>query len=223
MCYSAEASFIAGGVLTVTSISIARIPKEKASLPLSIIPAVFAAHQFVEGVIWLDQGKIAMGEAETVAVFLYALIAYVFWPVFIPYTSLRMEPEMRRRILIMICQAVGLVVGLSYFLGMLKSPVGVSIYTCNLSYQVSPLLDTGPAYILAVIVPFLVSSHRGLVLFGLVVLLSCAAGLYLASLPAFPSVWCFFAAFLSASLYAYFRAEQHSEVRETSINAYSSR
>jgi hypothetical protein len=223
MCYSAEASFIAGGVLTVASISIARIPKEKASLPLSIIPAVFAAHQFIEGVIWLNQGKIEMREVETVAVFLYALIAYVFWPIFIPYTSLRMEPDTRRRILMMICQAVGLVVGLSYLLGMIRSPVGVSVYTCNLSYQVSSLLDTGPAYILAVTVPFLVSSHRGLVLFGLAVLLSCAAGLYLASLPAFPSVWCFFAAFLSAGLYAYFRAEQRADVRETSINAYSSR
>lgn len=64
MCYSAEASFIAGGVLTVTSISIARIPKDKASLPLSIIPAVFAAHQLIEGVIWLGQGKIGMGGAN---------------------------------------------------------------------------------------------------------------------------------------------------------------
>ena len=137
MCYSAEASFIAGGVLTVTSISIARIPKDKASLPLSIIPAVFAAHQLIEGVIWLGQGKIEMGEAESLAVFLYVFIAYVFWPIFIPYTSLRMEPETNRRILIMICQAVGLVVGLGYLLGILQSPVGVSVYTCNLSYQVS--------------------------------------------------------------------------------------
>ena len=223
MCYSAEASFIAGGVLTITSISIARIPKEKASLPLSIIPAVFAAHQLIEGVIWLGQGKIGMAGAESLAVFLYALIAYVFWPVFIPYTALRMEPETGRRILIMICQAVGIAVGLGYFLGMLRSPVGVSVYTCHLSYQVTSLLDTGPAYIFAVTVPFLVSSHRGLVLFGLAILLSCATGLYLASLPAFPSVWCFFAAFLSISLYAYFKAEQRSEVCETNINAYSSR
>jgi hypothetical protein len=84
MCYSAEASFIASGVLTATSFSIARIPKEKNSLPLSFIPLIIATHQFIEGFIWLGQDRLEAGFFETAAVYLYVLIAYVFWPFFSP-------------------------------------------------------------------------------------------------------------------------------------------
>lgn len=217
MCYSAEASFIAGGVLAATSISIARIPKDKGSLPLSIIPAVFAAHQLVEGVVWLTQGQIESVTLESAAVLLYVLIAYIFWPIFIPYSSYRMEPDHRRRWLILICQVVGIAVGLNYLLGMLQSPVGVSVETCNLSYRVGYLWNIGPAYIVAVSIPFLVSSHRGLVLFGMAVVGSAATALYLSSQPGFPSVWCFFAAILSGGLYAYFKAEQRAEVPQLSM------
>jgi len=151
------------------------------------------------------------------------LIAYVFWPVFIPYAAYRAEPDKRRRIPIILCQIVGLVVGLNYLLGMLQTHVQVSVYTCNLSYQVSSLWNIWPAYIVAVSVPFLISSRKGLVLFGMAVLLSFAAGLYLASQPALPSVWCFFAAVLSASLYAYFRASQHTAVPQTRVMAHQGR
>jgi hypothetical protein len=223
VCYSAQASFIASGVLTATSISIARIPKQKSNLPLSIIPAVFAAHQFIEGVIWLNQGKLDLSGSEGIPVFLYALIAYVFWPIFIPFTSYRVEPDKRRLFLIKICQVVGIVVGLNYFLGMLQSPVGVSVSSCSLSYQVNSFWNIGPLYIFAVSVPFLVSSHRGLVVFGGLVVLSCAAGLYFASQPAFPSVWCFFAALLSVDLYAYFKSALHPDVPQTLSRAFLSR
>jgi hypothetical protein len=215
MCYSAEASFIAGGALTVASISIARLPKEKASLPLSIIPAVFAAHQLIEGGIWLVQDGHGVPSLGSILVLLYVFIAYIFWPVFIPYVAYRMEPDHRRRMVMMTCQVGGLVVGFSYLLGILRTPVNVSVTTCNLAYQVNSLWNIGPAYLLAVTVPFLVSSHRGLVLFGLAVLSSCGLALYLESIPSFPSVWCFFAAFLSAGLYAYFRSAQTAVVAQS--------
>ena len=128
MCYSATASFVASGVLAGTSLAISRVPKDKNTIPLAVIPAVFAAHQFIEGVIWLNQDKIGVGALQ-------------------------------------------------------------------------------PAAVMAVCLPFLASSRRGLELFGMAVLFACATALYLATRPAFPSVWCFFAAFLSAGLYVVFRAE----------------
>ena len=62
-------------------------------------------------------------------------------------------------------------------------------------------------YLIAVSVPFLASSRRSLVLFGLGIAASCAAAWYLSSATALPSVWCFFAAILSGGLYLNFRAE----------------
>jgi hypothetical protein len=208
MCYSAEASFIAGGVLMATSIAIARTPKEKSGFALATIPAIFATHQFIEGCIWLSQGRPGMETLGTVAANLYVLIAYVFWPIFIPFAAYQMETCPRRRVAILVCQAIGLAVGLNYLIGMIQTPVAVSVYSCNLSYQVGSVWNIGPAYLIAVSLPLLVSSHKGIAMFGVGVLATCAAGLYLEQIPSFPSVWCFFAAVLSISLYAYFRAAQ---------------
>jgi hypothetical protein len=219
MCYSAEASFVASGVLAASSVAIARTPKERSSIALATIPAIFATHQFIEGFIWLSQGRPGMEALETVAIVLYVLIAYVLWPVFIPFTAYRTEPDPKRRIAILTCQAIGLVVGLNYLLGMIRTPVAVSVYTCNLSYQVGSIWNLGPAYLIAVIVPFLVSSHKGLVMFGLGVLATCAVGLYLEQMQSFPSVWCFFAAVLSIGLLAYFKAAQQVEAPQRKASA----
>ena len=206
MCYSAEASFIASGVLTATSLSIARLPKVKASLPLAYLPAIFAAHQFIEGIIWLNQGKIVPAAYQEGSVFAYALIAYVFWPLFIPLAAYLMEANKRRRMLMLICQAVGLGTGVAYLISIIRSPVQVSVNVCSLSYNINAPDYLLATYLLAVAVPFLASSRRGLVRFGLLILISCGAAVYFAWNPAFPSVWCFFAAALSFSLYFYFRA-----------------
>lgn len=206
MCYSAEASFVASGVLAGTSIAISRLPKEKNSHLLAAIPAIFAVHQFIEGTIWLNQGKLAPSAFHAGAVIAYVLIAYVLWPVFIPLAAYFMEADKRRRLLILLCQAVGLGAGLAYLLSILRTPVSVSMNACSLSYDINAPANLLAPYLVAVAVPFLVSSRRGLVRFGLLVLISCAAAFYFASNPSFPSVWCFFAALLSFSLYFYFRA-----------------
>ena len=114
MCYSAEASFIASGVLAGTSIAISRLPKEKNSHLLAAVPAIFAVHQFIEGSIWLNQGKSVPAAFMEGSVFAYALIAYVLWPLFIPLAAYFMEVNQRRRILILLCQAVGLGTGVAY-------------------------------------------------------------------------------------------------------------
>ena len=113
MCYSAEASFAASGVLAAGSIAISRLPKEKASIPLSLIPAIFAAHQFSEGLVWLHQDGILPDNYKSAAVYTYVLIAYVFWPVFIPFSAYWLETSKRRRIIMLICQVLGLWVGLT--------------------------------------------------------------------------------------------------------------
>ena len=206
MCYSAEASFIASGVLAGTSIAISRLPKEKSNLPLSVIPAIFAVHQFVEGTIWLNQGRMDRSTYLAVATFAYALIAYVLWPVFIPLAAYLTEADKKRRVLILACQVVGLGTGLAYLLSVLRSPVQVSVNACSLAYNIHAPSHLFAPYLIAVSVPFLLSSRRGLVRFGLAILIACGTAFYFASVPSFPSVWCFFAAGLSFSLYFYFRA-----------------
>jgi hypothetical protein len=212
MCFSAEASFIASGVLAGTGIAISRLPKEKASVPLSLIPAIFATHQLIEGFIWLEHDQPEPDVIANAVVFAYVLIAYALWPIFIPYVAARVETDPRRRQWMHYCQVIGLGVGLAYLVSILRGPVAVSVDACSLSYSVNAPGWFFLPYLAAVSMPFLVSSRRGLVYFGLTIVTSCAAAFYIASMPSFPSVWCFFAAFMSATLYAYFRAEaRHGE------------
>jgi hypothetical protein len=221
MCFSAEASFIASGVLAGTGIAISRLPKPRSNLPIALIPAVFATHQLIEGFIWLKQDDPHPGPIFTGAIFGYVFIAYVFWPVFIPFAVYLLEGERWRRKWILFCQAAGLIAGLAYLTTILGNPVGVSVNSCSLSYQVTAPGILFIPYLIAVSVPFLVCSHRGLVLFGASVILACTAALYFATLPGFPSVWCFFAAFLSASLYLYFRAEARNANKVAETQAFS--
>jgi hypothetical protein len=89
--------------------------------------------------------------------------------------------------------------------GMLVQPYGVCVVQNSLSYSnglaYSPLQF--PAYVLCTCCPFLLSSHKGLRPFGAIVLagLVISASLYLF---AFTSVWCFFAAAGSLTIYLHF-------------------
>jgi hypothetical protein len=215
MCFSAEASFAASGVLAATSIAISRVPKEKASIPLSLFPAVFATHQFIEGILWLNHDGVLPDSYRSGAVHAYALIAYVLWPIFVPFSAYLMEAERRRRALILICQAVGLWVGFSLLLSFVGDPLEVSVDCCRLSYHVNaPDLLIVP-YLVAVSCPFLASSRRSLVSFGVGVAVSCAVAVIATSATTFPSVWCFFAALLSSGLYLYFRAAAQRTAAQT--------
>ncbi len=225
MCFSAEASFAASGVLAASSVAISRIPKERASVPLSLFPAIFATHQFIEGILWLNHDGVLPDTYKTGAVTAYVLIAYVLWPVFVPFAVYLTETSRRRRSIMLLCQAVGLGVGISLLLRNMGAPLDVSVNCCSLSYHVNaPHLLMAP-YLFTVSIPFLVSSQRGMVLFGLALTASCAAAAALTSAATFPSVWCFFAAILSAGLYVYFYVEartvthQHGRTASTGATA----
>jgi hypothetical protein len=139
------------------------------------------------------------------AVYAYVLIAYVLWPVLVPLAAYLVETERPRRILMLACQAIGLCVGLAILLGLFRQPPRVSANCCSLSYQVNAPDALIVPYVVAVCLPFLASARKSLVLFGLGLAASCAAAAVAASAATFPSVWCYFAAILSAGLYLHFR------------------
>lgn len=219
MCFSAEASFAASGILAATSVATARIPKERCSQPLAFVPAIFAAHQFAEGILWLHQGGVLPQAYQTAALYLYVSVAFVLWPLYIPLAAYLQEADRRRRHIILVGQAAGLCAGLTCLVAVVRGPVAVSADCCHLTYYLeAPDLLTAP-YLLAVTIPLLASSRKGLVLFGAGVAASAAAAALLATVPGFPSVWCFFAAVLSCGLYVYFRAQAPETKRPLGMSA----
>jgi hypothetical protein len=221
VCFSAEASFAASGVLAASSVAIARIPKERSGVPLSLFPAIFATHQFVEGILWLEHDGVLPDTYKAAAVYAYVLIAYVLWPIFVPFAAFLAEAERGRRIVILFCQAIGLAVGLMLLITNAGAPIDVSADCCSLSYHVDAPPWLIAPYLFAVSIPFLVSSQRTLVVFGVALTISCAAAALLATAATFPSVWCFFAAVLSAGLYLHFWLASRTATRHPNMSASS--
>ena len=206
MCYSASASFAASGALAASSYVISRLPKKESEKPISLIPMIFAAHQFIEGVLWLNQTGICPDQYKSGAIYGYTFIAYALWPAFIPFVVYRLETEKVRRVIILLCLAIGLYASLASSFSILQNPVDVSVIDQSLSYSIrTPKLIMIP-YFISVTIPFLISSDKRIVIFGGALTLSCVAAALMTASSTFPSVWCFYAAVLSIGLYLYFRA-----------------
>ena len=166
--------------------------------------------------MWLNHDGVLPDAYKSGAVYAYVLIAFVFWPIFVPFSAYLTESKRRRRIIILICQAIGLWVGCTLLLNFIRDPVEVSTGCCGLSYWVNGSNLIFGLYLVAVSLPFLASSRRNLVLFGVAITVSCITAGLVASVTSLPSVWCFFAALLSSGLYLHFRSEARTTANQPS-------
>ncbi|MFC5499400.1 DUF6629 family protein [Caenimonas terrae] len=198
MCFSATASFGAASVLLVLgalSLRGARGPQE---LPFAAIPLLFGIQQLVEGVIWLTFGRDAPG-LNAAMTHVYSFFSHVLWPVFIPAAVLLIEPPGRRRRTLAALLALGLAVG-AFLLGeMVDDPVLSQLSGGHVEYISPPhyLKTLSTFYLVSTTASLMLSSHDKVRWFGAAALLSFALayGIYTTW---FVSVWCFFAALLSA-------------------------
>ena len=217
MCFSASASFAASSTLAASGYAISRVPKEKSEIPLSLIPIIFALHQLIEGILWLIHNRVLSVQFKPMAVYSYVFIAWILWPVYVPFAVYRTETHRVRRMIILLCQCVGVFVSLTFLVTSIQNPVDISIVGHSFSYTMQAFEWSLVPYLFSVSIPFLVSSKKGLVFFGVALTLSCIGALIMATSSTFPSVWCFYAAILSASLYLYFNAS----ARETQLTPLS--
>jgi len=204
MCFSATASFAAGGFLlglgTVT-LRLARTPRER---PFAAIPLLFAIQQFIEGVIWLTFSHDAP-LLNTVMTHAYSFFSHVLWPIYVPVAVLLIEPPGRRRRMLLAFVVAGLMVG-SYLLYVLAMYPVVSRPTGQHVEYVSPHFFAALAmtlYLLSTSVSLVLSTHQVVKLFGVLALLSFAAALYFYTVW-FISVWCLFAALMSVVICLHF-------------------
>ena len=204
MCFSATASFSAGtillglGTLTLKS---ARRPRE---LPFAAIPLLFAVQQLSEGVIWLTF-RYETPQLNVVMTYVYSFFSHVLWPIYVPVAVLLMEPSEWRRRALLVFVAAGITVG-AYLLYILFAFPIVSRPTGQHIEYVSPhffAAATMMLYLMSTTLSLFLSIHRTVKVFGGLALSSFAAA-YFFYATWFISVWCFFAALLSAVVYIHF-------------------
>ena len=228
MCFSATASFSAGAVLlgvgTLTLRS-ALTSHQRRDLPFAAIPLLFAIQQLIEGVIWLTFSDEA-ALLNSVMTHVYSFFSHVLWPVYVPVAVMLMEPNGWRRRGLIAFVAAGAAVG-AYLLVVLVAYPVVSRPTGQHIEYVSPhffAAVTMTLYLLSTAVSPLLSTHRMVVVFGALALLSFGAA-YAFYATWFISVWCFFAALLSAVVYLHFgmRALERSRTNDNCLSAHRSR
>lgn len=207
MCFSASTSFAVAagnglvGALTATKVSNWR------EIPLASIPLIFAAQQTIEGVLWLHlaRGNETALIGPLTNIFMFS--ALVAWPVWAPLATGLVEQDRMRRLAMAMLFALAITLALFNLRDISAHPYGVCIVQHSLSYTngtaYSPL-ELG-AYIVCTCCPLLFSSHKILRIFGAIVVTGLAVSTFF-YIVAFFSVWCFFAAAGSVTVYLYFVA-----------------
>ena len=211
MCFSATASFSAGALLlgigTLTLRSTLKAHRRR-ELPFAAIPLLFAIQQLIEGVIWLTFSADA-ALLNSVMTHVYSFFSHVLWPVYLPVAVLLIEPPGPRRRALIGFVVAGVAVG-AYLLYVLVAFPVVSRPTGQHVEYDSPhflAVEVMALYLVSTTVSPLLSTHRGVKLFGALALLSFGAA-YAFYATWFISVWCFFAALLSVVIYLHFALRQ---------------
>ena len=204
MCFSPEASF-AGGVI-ISSIGIFTIRKvhNPSQIVFASIPLFFGIQQFAEGCLWLTLPLPDYVSFQKFSTYFFMVMAQVIWPSMIPLSVLLMEENPGKKKLLRILLILGIALSIYYA-------------SCLITFEVTPRImgyhiqyDTGfphslsiPAFIVYLIVtitPLFISSIKRTHLMGILMFLSClVTAVFFTQF--LTSVWCFFAAILSAVIF----------------------
>ncbi|MBP9865772.1 MAG: hypothetical protein KBC91_05140 [Candidatus Omnitrophica bacterium] len=210
ICFGPVASFAASGLLTSIGALILRNVRKKRELLFAVFPALFALQQFIEGLLWLllkAEKSQALVHALTLT---YLFFAYTLWPIICPLSVYAIEYKPKRKQMLRILMALGLLTGSYLLFFILKNSAHASVLHCSIRYETHL---AGPRwftfiYLAVIILPYFVSSHRAILIFGIPNLLLCLVAYFFYN-TAFISVWCFFAAVVSMSLYFFLRRLHH--------------
>jgi hypothetical protein len=210
MCFSATVSYSAAAVLIPTGLY--AVQQARRSLPpywtWGLIPVFFGLQQAFEGRVWqeLDAGNVQAAVPFALGFHFFSHFLWLWW---LGLSSYVVEPGNIRRLVIGGCTVFGAFAGTLVFSVMLSHPEWMNIairehsivYKFSVPYRDSIHLPITPAalYALTTLVPLLLSSHRLINIFGLLVALSSVLASTIYGY-AYISVWCFFAALISLYL-----------------------
>lgn len=207
MCFSAEASFTAAALLSIIGCLTIKKAKQSNQLWLASAPLLFAFQQLIEGCLWVTYPQEAVYEQfGAIEKYIYLTFALAVWPTWISLSLLSVESIRWRKFVLMLF----LLGGLTYSGIMIANIVrfwpsqDVTVAIVNHSIQYSFPIQNEMIYIvlygLLTLVPPLFSSFKWIWQFAIANFLAAIVAQYFYAYT-FVSVWCFFAAIISLSLY----------------------
>lgn len=198
MCFSPTASFTASVLLSVAGAgAVIKNRKIRKALPIAAIPLIFAVQQAIEGMLWLNIQE--GGQYTLFFTYMFLFFALFWWPAYVPLSVYILETIPRRRHILMALCGAGIMLGGALFSEFIMHPIPATVVNSCLYYDYSTPFGTLAIimYGLTTIVAGLISSNRNIkfLYFVFWILALAAWRLYLVD---FTSVWCFFAAIVSA-------------------------
>ena len=97
MCFSAEASFIGGSVLTTIGILSVRKNREPEQRLFAAMPLVFGIQQIAEGFVWTALESEQKDLMLKLSAYTFLAVALLIWPSFVPLSIRLMETDRRRK------------------------------------------------------------------------------------------------------------------------------
>jgi hypothetical protein len=206
MCFSASVSFAASAFVASAGALAIRATQKPSERPFASVPILFAIQQFIEGVLWLLLPHVGTTPATHGLVQIYAFFIGVIWPIMIPLGILLIEPGLIRRRLMMAVLAIGVIVAIGTFSIIVRYGVGVQVVNQCLVYSnpVGGGFLIRSAYVIATCAAYFLSSHASVRWIGVAMVAGFGVAFSFYRLN-WPSVWCFFAAIVSALIYLHFR------------------
>lgn len=221
MCFSAEADLLAATLIAPAGVLALREARGRPhTLPLAVLPAGFALHQFTEMFVWLGTtGDVSPAIAEA-ATYAYLVFAQVLLPVLVPLALLLLEPHRLRRAVIGVALALGIYTAIDLAAILLTAEVTAYPRDNALLYRSDTQIGhlSTATYIAATCVPLLVSSRRWVRRYGVI----GVAGLGLSAYFYFDhvtSIWCLWAALTSVTILVDLRGDREPERTRSTADA----
>lgn len=204
MCFSATASFSAGAILAMISIVSFKKSTKQSEHFFAAIPLLFAVQQFAEGFLWLLLSNTSYPLWEKICVILFISIAHSIWPIWVPLSIQKLEPDRLAKQLLTLVTGIGIIVSLYLAWCFITFGINAKIDGYHISYvQTYPNTLEGWGgyfYFFVTIFPTFISSLKRMWMLGVAVLVSYfITEIYYDNY--LISVWCFFAAVISSIVY----------------------
>ena len=212
MCFSPQADFTAGAVITVVGIETLRRVRVRRELIVGALPLLLGIHQLVEGFVWFGlRGEVSPSLGDT-AKQTYIIFAHAILPALVPFGFTLLEPDRRRARWMWPLVGLGVLLGAYLLWQVTAYPVGAQQQARCIDYTTHTPNDAliGVLYVVVTCGPALMSSRRHLRWFGVVSLVGVIAAA-IVRVDELTSLWCVYVALVSVLIFEHVRRQRASE------------
>jgi hypothetical protein len=176
---------------------------DRHEFPYAAIPLFFATQQLIEGALWLALP--AGSPSAHILTVGYLMFSNILWPIYVPVAVWMIEPSAVRRRRLLLPVTAGAMTSMFFVVAIVTRPVSAMIVRSHIHYDLPHPHDkiVFAFYAVATCLAPLLSSHKAVRLLGVVLIVSMIAA-YFIYMMWFASVWCYFAALISAVVSLHF-------------------